>query len=130
MIILTLRTDKPEAEIGLFEGDTQLAYEKWEAHRQLATTLHDKIRAILKSQNKDWHDIGGVACFEGPGSFTGLRIGMSVANALAANLKIPIVAAQGDEWRGAALQKLLNGENQKLAMPYYGADAHITTPRK
>ena len=36
MLILAIRTEKPEAEIGLFDDEKKLAYETWEAHRQLA----------------------------------------------------------------------------------------------
>ncbi len=49
MIILTIRTDKPEAEIGLYDGEQQLAYEMWSAHRQLAETIHTKIKELLDS---------------------------------------------------------------------------------
>ena len=51
MIILTIRTDKPEAEIGLFEGGKKLAYKSWSAHRQLAETLHTHIRDLLALQD-------------------------------------------------------------------------------
>jgi len=130
MIILTIRTDKPEAEIGLYDGETQLAYETWTAHRQLAETLHQKIEVLLKSQQKDWPDIQGVACYQGPGSFTGLRIGLTVANALAYSYSLPVVAAQDPDWIKTAVQRLQNGETDELALPFYGADAHITLPKK
>lgn len=110
MITLTIRTDKPEAEIGLFENEQQLAYETWEAHRQLAETIHSKIKKLLKSQQKDWQDIEGIVCFQGPGSFTGLRIGLTVGNALAYGLAIPIVAAQGEDWIQTGLKKLAVGQ--------------------
>jgi tRNA threonylcarbamoyladenosine biosynthesis protein TsaB len=130
MIILTLRTDKPEAEIGLYDDQKQLAYEVWTAHRALAETLHGKIEALLKSQQKDWADVEAIACYQGPGSFTGLRIGLTVANALSYSYNLPIVAQQDPRWLETALARLINGETDKLALPYYGADAHITLPRK
>jgi hypothetical protein len=43
MLIITLRTDKPDAEIGLFDSSRQLDYYTWQAHRQLAETLHTKL---------------------------------------------------------------------------------------
>ncbi len=129
MHILTLRTDKPEAEIGLFQDETQLVYEKWQAHRELAETIHLKIKAIMSSQNKTIQDIEGVAIYQGPGSFTGLRIGITVANALAASLQIPIVAVEGDDWLKPSLEKLLKGQNDKLVLPEYGAEVHITLPK-
>ena len=130
MIILTLRTDKPEAEIGLYDDQGQLAYETWTAHRQLAETLHSKTLDLLKRQNKGWSDIQGLVIFKGPGSFTGLRIGLSVANALAYSLSVPIIGTMGDNWQTEGIENLLTGKSNKVAVPEYGSDAHITAPRK
>lgn len=130
MIILTIRTDKPEAELGLYNDDKQLAYETWQAHRQLAETIHGKIKQLLQQNNLTLEQLQGVVAFKGPGSFTGLRIGLSVANALAYGLAIPIVAANGDDWIKQGTQLLQDGKNDKAAMPEYGAAAHITLPRK
>lgn len=130
MMTLTIRTDKPEAELGLYDGDRQLAYETWQAHRQLAETIHLKIDALLKSQDKLLEDITGLVCYQGPGSFTGLRIGLTVANALSYSLNIPIVATQDPAWLEVGLGRLEDGKNDTVAMPFYGADAHITPPKK
>src|SRR5260221_14508837 len=121
MIILTLRTDKPESEIGLFDDDRQLTYLSWEAHRQLAETIHQKISAMLKNQKKDWPDMQGIIFYQGPGSFTGLRIGASVANALAGSLAIPIGAANGNNWLSSGIKLLEAGKNQKMVLPEYGS---------
>jgi len=130
MLLLTIRTDKPEAEIGLFDNETELAYEKWEAHRELSQTIHKKIEALLKSQKKKWKDLEGIICYKGPGSFTGLRIGLTVGNSLAYSLDLPIVSDTGDDWISKATKRLQNNENEKIAMPEYGAEANITKPRK
>jgi tRNA threonylcarbamoyladenosine biosynthesis protein TsaB len=130
MIILTIRTDNPEAEIGLFDEQTKVAYETWHAHRELSMTIHRKIEAVLQAQAKALQDVDGIICFAGPGSFTGLRIGLSVGNALAYGLDVPIVAAQGDGWIIDGVTRLQAGQADALALPHYGADAHITLPRK
>ncbi len=130
MLILTIRTDKPEAEIGLYQDIDQLAYETWSAHRQLAETIHTKLQQLLGSANKDWPDIQGIIFFQGPGSFTGLRIGAAVANALAQSLHIPIVAKTGDKWLEKGLQSLARGDDQKIVIPEYGAPVRTTSPRK
>lgn len=130
MFVLTIRTDKPEAELGLFENGTKLAYSTWPAHRQLAETIHLKIKELLESHNRTLNDLGGVAVFKGPGSFTGLRIGISVANTLADSLDLPIVSATGDKWIGTACARLEKGENEHIALPEYGAEPNITKPKK
>lgn len=129
MIILTIRTDKQEAELGLFDDERQLAYEKWQAHRQLAETLHAKLRQLLESQALTLRQIQGIVVYEGPGSFTGLRIGLSAANALAYSLNIPIVA-ESEDWIGHGIKRLLAGETDKVALPEYGQPANITSPKK
>ena len=129
-MILTLRTDKPEAELGLYDDDKRLAYLIWPAHRELAEMIHRRIDTLLKEHAKQLHDITGIVCFQGPGSFTGLRIGLSVANALAVALDVPIVASQGDDWLKVGVTRLVSGENDIQALPFYGADAHITPQKK
>lgn len=129
MIVLTIRTDKPEAEIGLYRGSEIVACETWLAHRQLAETLHIKIRQLLLKTSKQLVDIEAIACYAGPGSFTGLRIGLTVANALAYALEIPIKAISGENWTARAIQCLEAGISDPLALPEYGADVHITTPK-
>lgn len=130
MIILTIRTDKPEAEMGLFENDKKLAYQKWEAHRQLADTIHQKLDKILNQLSIGLEDIDGIVVFKGPGSFTGLRIGITVANTLAYAQNIPIVAKTRQDWIKEGINDLMAGKNDKIALPEYGAPANVTKPRK
>jgi tRNA threonylcarbamoyladenosine biosynthesis protein TsaB len=130
MIILALRTDKPQSEIYLYENNNIVAQLEWEAHRQLAETIHIKIRDLLKDHDKTWSDIEGVIIYKGPGSFTGLRIGMSVANALASSLQIPIAAATGEAWQDESIEAILAGKNEKIVSPDYGSDPHITQQKK
>ncbi len=130
MLIITLRTDKPDAEIGLYDDYKQLAYLSWQAHRKLAETLHFKIKQILDDQKKSFSDLEGIVIYKGPGSFTGLRIGFSVANALADSLQIPIDSQTNDNWIEAAIANLKAGKNETLALPDYGADPRVTTAKK
>jgi len=129
MLILTIRTDKPESEIGLYDNETQLQYIKWQAHRQLAETIHYQIAKLLQSQGKNWNDLQGLVVFKGPGSFTGLRIGLSVANALSYSLKIPIVADNEKDWIQKGIENLSKGKSEKIATPEYGAPAFTTPPK-
>lgn len=129
MLILSIRTDKPEAELYLSADGRQVASLLWQAHRQLAETIHQKIREMLAAQALHLDDVQGIAVYQGPGSFTGLRIGISIVNALAAANKIPIVGSTGEDWRDTACQRLLNGEDAQQVLPEYGAAPHITQPK-
>lgn len=128
-MMLAIRTDKPVAEIGLYRDAKKLAYKTWPAHRELSSTLHLQIAKILQSQEADWPDIKGVVVYKGPGSFTGLRIGVSVANALAYGNNCPIVSATGEDWIKDGIERLDEGENEKSVLPEYGAAPHTTVPR-
>lgn len=130
MIILTIKTDQPQAEIALFENTSKSDEIVWEAHRQLADTIHIKIRELLHRNNLELNDLAGINCFKGPGSFTGLRIGLSVANALSYGLVIPIVGSMRDNWQVNGNNNLLAGENHKTIVPKYGGEANITLPKK
>ena len=130
MLILTIRTDKPEAELGLFDDDQKLAYIFWPAHRELSATIHKKLAELLESQGKTLENLQGIVCFKGPGSFTGLRIGLTVGNALAYGLQIPIKAAAGEAWMQTGIAALKSGDVDEIALPEYGAEAHITVQKK
>lgn len=130
MLIISIRTDKPKAELGLYDNETLITSLSWEAHRALAETIHQKILELLNNAQKDWQDLQGVIVFKGPGSFTGLRIGITVANTLAESYKIPIVGTMGENWQKDGVSKLIKDNNDKIVLPEYGAEAHITLPKK
>ena len=130
MKILALRTDQPRAELYVYDNDRQITQIKWPAHLKLAETLNAKVEEILNKSSISYDDLGGIVIFKGPGSFTGLRIGMSVANALAYAQNIPIVAKAGENWIIQGITALKDGQNDGLATPDYGAPAHTTQPRK
>lgn len=48
------------------------------------------IEKILKTNQVKYEDLKGIEVETGPGSFTGLRVGVAVANALGFILKIPV----------------------------------------
>lgn len=129
MIILAIRTDKPEAQIVLYDERTELTSLKWHAHRELSSTILVKIKELLDQNEKQWPDIQGIVFYKGPGSFTGLRIGASVANAIAQANSANLVQMNGDNWIGQGIVQLLDGVNMQ-ALPEYGAEPHITKQRK
>jgi tRNA threonylcarbamoyladenosine biosynthesis protein TsaB len=127
---LAVRTDKPEAELYLYDGRKKLAEIKWQAHLKLAETLNAQIGEILNKSSSSYEDLDAIAVYNGPGSFTGLRIGASVANALAYAQNIPIVANGGDDWLEKSIKQLSSGKSFNIVHPEYGAPARTTQPRK
>jgi len=103
---------------------------EWQADRQLARGLLSFLDEKLKLFNKNWNDISAIGVFQGPGSFTGLRIGITVMNTIADAQNIPIVGSHGDHWQDEIMEKLKSGCNEKIVLPFYGSDPRITNPRK
>ena len=57
MLTVTIKTDQPEAELGLFDNNKQLGYVKWPAHRELAETIHSQLFGLLKKAGKDINQV-------------------------------------------------------------------------
>jgi tRNA threonylcarbamoyladenosine biosynthesis protein TsaB len=128
-MILLLDTSTPVCKLTLIDGDWRYDNE-WQADRQLAKGLLAFLHDQLEENGKTFQDISGIGAFMGPGSFTGLRIGLTVLNTLAESEAIAIVGTKGDDWQNIAVSRLLAGENDQVILPFYGSDAKITTPRK
>lgn len=130
MIILTLRTEKPDAEIAIYDGTVLLAAHSWPAHRQLAESIHTMFDKLVTEAHKEIGQVEGIVVYEGPGSFTGLRIGISIANAWAAVKNIPVVGETSEQWAAVGIKRLLAGDNDQQILPAYGAPVHTTAPKK
>lgn len=130
MTILMIKTDQPTTELYLYEDNKKVSQRIWQADRKLGESIHLEIENLLVKSDRNIYNIEAIAIYNGPGSFTGLRIGHSVANALAYGLNLPLVATSGDDWVNQAIAKLVSGENEKIAIPHYGSPARVTKPRK
>lgn len=84
--------------------------------RDTAEKIFSFIHSALEENDKDWIDITEITFMSGPGSFTGLRIGAAVVNALADQLGVPLHNHRG--------------EKVPLILPDYGREANISKPRK
>ena len=128
MILLWNSADMT-VRLTLINGETRHEYE-WEAGRELARTMLGYLRDRLDEHGATFTDITAIGVFRGPGSYTGLRIGLTVLNTFASSLRIPIVGETGDEWQGQCLSRLESGADDRLVLPEYGGDANITKPKK
>ena len=128
-MILLLDTSSPVCRLSLMD-DGRRTDDEWHSDRQLADGLLAYLESRLADADATWEDLTGIGVFKGPGSFTGLRIGMSVLNTIADTKRIPIVSAIGDGWQEEAVKRLSAGENERIALPFYGREANITKPRK
>ena len=130
MNYLLIRSESPTAQLKLYKDFRLVEESAWVAQRTLSDTIHLEIDQLLNKAGLKLSDLSGVGVYSGPGSFTGLRIGHAVANAFAFSLKIPVVGANGGGWEELALKRLKSGDDDKVALPIYGAPPRTTKPRK
>jgi tRNA threonylcarbamoyladenosine biosynthesis protein TsaB len=128
--ILALKTDGSSTYIAVFDDKTLLSELHWESNRELARDLLGKITEVCSEANLEINSLDGIICFSGPGSFTSLRIGITVANTLAYAQSIPIVSSSGEHWAQDGIKDLHDGKNGGVVIPQYGSEPHITVQKK
>ncbi len=84
-MILAIDTATQLAGLALFDPEAQTvrAEQVWVSHINHTVELAPNLQAMLATQKLALSDLTGIAVARGPGSFTGLRIGISIAKALA-----------------------------------------------
>ena len=91
--ILNIETATKNCSVALAkEGKTILFKEIAEEGYSHAERLHVFIDEIIKEAGITFQDIAAIAVSQGPGSYTGLRIGVSAAKGLCFALDIPLIA--------------------------------------
>lgn len=99
LYIDTSNSQKTLVRLSRGEKVTEQEESSGKKRKQTVLPLVDK---LLKSEGISLKDIDEIQVNEGPGSFTGLRIGVAIANTLAHVLGIPI-----------------NGKKNQLVEPIY-----------
>ena len=91
--ILNIETATKNCSVALAkEGKTIICKEIAEEGYSHAERLHVFIEAIIKEAGIALKDLSAIAVSQGPGSYTGLRIGVSAAKGLCYALDIPLIA--------------------------------------
>lgn len=88
--LLAIDTSTDFAGIGLLEEDGAVAL-TWKAGRNQTVALLDQVDRCLRLAGVAQDELGGVVVASGPGMFTSLRVGISLAKGLAFALDLPIV---------------------------------------
>jgi tRNA threonylcarbamoyladenosine biosynthesis protein TsaB len=128
-MILALKTDGPTTSLWLVDGKVpSQPTAEWDSGRELADGLLGWLTDRLAEHKLETGDFTGFIIFSGPGSFTSLRIGHTVINALADGLGVPVVGTRGDDWIPQGIDALKTTPAGRPALPFYGAEANITRP--
>ena len=88
---LAIETSSDTASLVLAEEGEILAELNWRCAQSHTTTLLPNLDNLLKQSGLDLTAITAVIVSQGPGSYNGLRVGISTAKALAFSLNIPVV---------------------------------------
>ena len=90
--ILNIETSTTVCSVSISENDTLLASKEIDNGYSHAENLHVFIKELLTEINLNPNDLNAVAVSKGPGSYTGLRIGISSAKGLCYALNIPLIS--------------------------------------
>jgi len=91
MIVLGIDSSTDRLGVGLAEDERTMFEDTLDSAREHATRIIGLIDSVLERTSVSKDKLDGVAVADGPGSFTGLRIGMAAAKGMARALDIPIV---------------------------------------
>ena len=91
--ILSIETTTTNCSVSLsFKGETLVLKDDYSPGFSHAERLHLYIDEVLKDAKIDPEQLDAIAVSKGPGSYTGLRIGVSAAKGLCFALNIPLIS--------------------------------------
>lgn len=90
MLVLGIETSTPQASVAIGSEQGVIASAMVSRGASYNEFLLPAIRFCLDQASLDYRNLGGVAVSLGPGLFTGMRVGVATAKALAQALSVPI----------------------------------------
>jgi tRNA threonylcarbamoyladenosine biosynthesis protein TsaB len=115
VLSLAFDTATPWGRFALAEDGALLQYRPLNVMGSYADALLTVVQEILADNGRRREELGGIAVTSGPGSFTGLRIGVATAKGLAYGLGCKLTAVTTLEAMAAAL--LEDHPEHELAVP-------------
>jgi len=91
-LILNIETSSTICSVCLADGGTVITHREDRSKNSHARVLTLLVEELLQSAGKKFTDIHAVAVSAGPGSYTGLRIGLSTAKGFCYALNIPLIS--------------------------------------
>ena len=90
-IILSIETATPVCSVALYCNDKMAGLTETFVDRSHSSNLIPMIQELLDASNLKFSDLNAVAVSKGPGSYTGLRIGISTAKGICFARDIPLI---------------------------------------
>lgn len=108
MIVLGIDTSGAACSVALWENGIVLAKIQKKMMRGHAEALMPTIQFLFNRANIGYNDIGLISVTTGPGSFTGIRVGLATAQGLSLGLGIPICGVTVFEAIGMAAARRIH----------------------
>jgi tRNA threonylcarbamoyladenosine biosynthesis protein TsaB len=125
-ILLAIDTSTRNVGLALFDGSQILAEYTWNSADHHTVELAPAVQDLMKRVHINFGSIQAIGVAIGPGSFTGLRIGLAFAKGIALTLKIPVVGIPSLDILAAAqppfrlpLAAALRAGRGRLAVGWY-----------
>ncbi len=103
MAILALDTATETLSVALAPAEGPVREKRLAAGRKHLELLLPTVVELMETCGVGFPDLEGIACGIGPGTFSGLRVGVATARALAQSLKVPVAACSTLDALAAAL---------------------------
>ena len=133
MYSLLLDSANRDLNVGLAKDNQiidRISYQAWQRQSELMAV---EVDAILKRNNISAKDIGEVVVTIGPGSYTGIRIALTIAKTLAFALDIKIFAVSSLISQKAPHQptiSVINARSNRSYVAIYDADGQVLVIEK
>ncbi len=95
-MILIINTSLPGIELLVGNDSTSSKYKKIETDKQ-SVALPEAMENFLNENDLKWSDLTAIGVVVGPGSFTGIRLGIAYAKGISVGLDIPVVGINAFE---------------------------------
>lgn len=125
-MILAIDTSTRSAGVAIYDGAQVLAESIWTSRDFHTVELAPMVAEMLKQAHITPSNLSAVAVALGPGSFTGLRIGLALAKGLAFGNKLPLVGIPTLDFLAAAqallpmrMAAVLRAGRGRLAVGWY-----------
>ena len=136
LLLLALDTSTSTASVAVYDGERVLSETNWQAGREHSSRLLVEAHSALERVGRTPSHLTGLVVARGPGSFTGVRVGLSVAKGIAAALHVPAwgvstldVVAQAATGSSLPVCALVEAGRGRYATALYRAGACVEAPR-
>ena len=109
-MILCLETATPVCSVALNENCCTIALRETEGQNAHSEKITNFIREVMEEANIDYSKLDAVAVSQGPGSYTGLRIGVSTAKGICYAADLPLMAIDTLEAMAYGMKEILGAQ--------------------